>query len=301
MIWGVNVPVMKGALGSIEPFVFNALRLTASVLVLALVDRLERRGAPAPRTPWKVVIPLGLATSLIYQVLFVLGIANTSATHTGFLVASGPLWTALFAVWLGLERIKRGAWVGLGIAFVGTCLVSMAKAGGGTVGHEATLLGNGLMLGAMWVWALCAVLSRPLLARLSATRLAYLATLVSLPGHWALAIAGLSMDGRALGEGFAVAPAGWLAIIYSGALSTGIAYALWNRSLIRIGPARTSVFTNLVPLVAMVLAWLMLGEWPSPLQLAGGGLVLAGLAAMRAARRASQATEPVPAVAASAD
>lgn len=288
LIWGVNVPVMKGALGSIEPFVFNALRLSASALVLWVADRTERRGAPAPPTPWRVVVPLGLATSLVYQVFFVLGIANTSATHTGFLVASGPLWTALFAVWFGLERLPRSAWFGLGVAFVGTCLVSAAKVSGEAGAQENSLLGNGLLLAAMWAWALCAVLSRPVLARMSATRLAFLATALSLPGHWALALGRLP-DGQ-LTEAFGHSGRGWAAVIYSGALSTGLAYSLWNRSLVRIGPARTSVYTNLVPLVAMGLAWFALHERPSGQQVVGGALVLAGLAAMRFARRVSAAS-----------
>ena len=285
LIWGVNVAVMKGALGSIEPFVFNALRLTASALVLWAADRYERRGAPAPATPWRVVVPLGLATSLVYQVLFVLGIANTSATHTGFLVASGPLWTALFAVWLGLERLPRRAWLGLGVAFLGTCLVSASKAGGELAAREDSLFGNPLLLAAMWAWALCAGLSRPVLARMSATRLAFLATAISLPGHWVLALVRIP-DGR-LAETFSLSAGGFAAVIYSGALSTGLAYSLWNRSLVRIGPARTSIFTNLVPLVAMGIAWFALHERPSGQQVVGGALVLAGLAAMRFARRVS--------------
>jgi drug/metabolite transporter (DMT)-like permease len=282
LIWGVNVPVMKAALGSVHPLVFNALRLTASVAVLGLVDRWERRDAPAVATPWRVVVPLGLATSLFYQVLFVFGIANTSATNTGFLVASGPLWTAAIARAFGLERIGGRAWGGLAIASVGTCIVAVAKSGTATVTREGSLLGNGLLLLAMVVWALCAVLSRPVLTSFPATRLAFLATLISLPGHWALA---LPHVGSVWGAGgAALGTAGWAAVLYSGALSTGIAYALWNRSLLRIGPARTSAFTNLVPFVAVVIAWVALDERPTGLQLAGGALILLGIAALRSSK-----------------
>lgn len=275
---------MKGALGHVDPFAFNALRLTASAIVLGITDRIERRGRPAPRAPWAAIVGLGLLTSLLYQVLFIAGIARTSATHAGFLISTSPLWTAAIARVSGLERIAGRAWLGLGLGFAGTCVLALARGGGGT----ATLAGNGLLLAAMVAWALGAVLSRPVLSAFPATRLAFLFTCVALPGHWLLA-------GRALlalrEHPGGIETRGWLAVLYSGALSTGLAYSLWNRSVLRIGPARTSAYTtNLVPLIALVLAWLTLDERPGATQLAGGALVLAGLAAFRSARR----TPPTP-------
>ncbi len=281
LIWGVNVPVMKAVLVHASPFAFNALRLSASAVVLGLADRLERGRAPAPRTPWPAVVGLGLLTSLVYQVLFIAGIARTSATHAGFLIASGPLWTALIARLVGLERLGGRAWLGLALAFVGTGLVVVAQAGGGTVTRAASLAGNTLMLSAMVTWAVGAVLSRPVLADFPATRLAFLSTCIALPGHWALALLD-GGSGTSVGAGLGLA--GWLAVLYSGALSTGLAYSLWNRSVRRIGPARTSAFTNVVPLVALAVAWITLGERPGAVQLAGGALVWLGIAAWRSTK-----------------
>lgn len=276
VIWGLNVPVMKAVLGTADPFVFNALRLTLSALALAAADRLERGGRPAPRTPWRAVIGLGLLTSLLYQVLFVTGVERTSASHAGFLIASGPLWTALIGRALGVERVGRRAWGGLAVAFVGTVTVASARSASG-----ATLEGNALLLAAMVAWALGTVLSRPVLTGFPATRLAFLFTAVALPGHWLLAGPRLT---RAWSSG-SLSPETWAAVVYSGLFSTGIAYALWNRSVLRIGPARTSAFTNLVPLVALSVAWAWLGERPSAVQLAGGALVLVGIASWRSTRR----------------
>ena len=76
-------------------------------------------------------------------------------------------------------------------------------------------------------------------------------------------------------------------IAYSGILSTGVAYALWNRSVKDLGAARTAAFSNLVPVVALAVAWVYLGEQPRLLQLAGGALVVAGLLMWRTARRST--------------
>ena len=70
-------------------------------------------------------------------------------------------------------------------------------------------------------------------------------------------------------------------------LSTGIAYSLWNRSVRALGAARTAAFSNLVPVVALTVAWVYLGEQPRALQLAGGALVVAGLLMWRTVRRST--------------
>ena len=78
---------------------------------------------------------------------------------------------------------------------------------------------------------------------------------------------------------------GWpQSLLYSGALSTGLAYILWNASVQSVGPSRTSAFTNLVPLAASGTAWAWLGERPDGAQLAGGALILLGIASWRTRR-----------------
>jgi len=268
VIWGVNVPVMKAALASITPFAFNALRLTLSTLVLGIADRFEaRQRAPLP-IPWRAVIGLASLTSLLYQALFITGIARTSASHTGFLIASGPLWTALLARAAGVERPARRDWIGLALAFVGTALVASATDGA----RAATLLGNALVLLSMIAWSAGTVWSRPVLERFSATRLAFLTTLIVLPGHWLFA----SAETAPLSFG-AIDAQTWVAIAYSGVFSTGLAYVLWNWSVRQVGPSRTSAYTNLVPVCALVVAWTFLDERPSAAQLVGGSLILLGL------------------------
>lgn len=273
LIWGVNVPVMKAAIAGLHPFTFNALRLSCSVLVLGVAEGLARRDERPP-TPWGTVVFLALLTSVAYQALFIGGIARTSAGHTGFIVASGPLWTALAGRLMGVERLSARAWGGLALAFVGTVLVVAVGRGGG-----ATLVGNLLVLGAMLAWAVGTVHSRATLERFPAGRLAFLTSLVALPGHWLIAAPHLGEATRAALD----APL-WAAVLYSGGLSTGLAYILWNASVKSLGPARTSAFTNLVPLVALGVAWAWLGERPTWDQIAGGALILIGLASWRSRR-----------------
>jgi len=278
VIWGINVPLMKAGLAHVHPFVFNATRLTLSVITLGVVDWIERRGEPAPRTPWRTILWFGFLSSFVYQILFLLGVDATSAGNTAIIIASGPLWTAVLASLLRVERHAPRAWFALSIAFLGTILVTTTGSRGDGGPGGATLIGNLAVLASMVTWAWATVLSRPFLQTFPATRLAFLATLVALPGHWALALPRLSPV-PAEDLGFLV-----MVIVYSGVLSTGIAYSLWNKSVHHLGAARAASFTNLVPIVALGVAWAFLGEVPGAVQLAGGALVLLGLVAWRSRR-----------------
>ena len=170
----------------------------------------------------------------------------------------------------GVETPGRRAWAGLALAFAGTTFVASAPDGA----RAPTLAGNALVLLSMIAWAWGTVLSRPVLEHFSGTRLAFLTTLVALPGHWLLAWRDAppwNLDAAA-----------WASIAYSGVFSTGLAYVLWNWSVRRLGPSRTSAYTNLVPVCALAVAWIFLGERPGARQLAGGGLILLGLWLWRA-------------------
>jgi len=284
LIWGINIPAMKYALGYFDPLAFNAMRLTLSAIVLWWLERLERRGASPPPVPWVRVILVGLLASVGYQILFILGMANTTAGNTALIIASSPIWTAVVAGLTRTERLRRGAWLGLVLAFLGTSLVTVGptfgESGASGVDFAGTYLaGNLLVLAAAMAWAWGTVLSKPLLQEMSPTRLAFLFTAVTLPAHFVLAAPAAAETVRAdAGLG------GWACVIYAGVLSTGIAYAFWNYGIRKVGPSHTAVIMNLVPLVALFLAWLALRETITPVQLGGGALLLTGLVVMRRAR-----------------
>jgi drug/metabolite transporter (DMT)-like permease len=76
----------------------------------------------------------------------------------------------------------------------------------------------------------------------------------------------------------------WFGVAYAGILAIGLAYILWYRGVQRIGNSRTAAYSNLTPIVALTVGWIWLGEVPRPLQVAGAGVVLAGLSLARLGR-----------------
>lgn len=285
LIWGLNFPIIKVALDPMPPYVVNALRFTVSAAVLGVVYAAKVRGRSrdfwAPmREHGRTIVGLGLLGYVAYQFLFIVGVDATSAGSAALIIASSPVWTAVFARLLGIERLPLGAWGGLVLSLAGTALVVLA--GIGTVDiSEDTLFGNGMMLVGAITWAGYTVLSRPILGTdVSATGLAFFGILVSLPLLWALGLTTLDeVDWRGV-DGWV-----WAALVYSGGLSTGIAYAFWNVGVRLVGPSQAAVYNNLVPVVALASGALLLGERVTPFQLLGGALIIGGLMLMRRARR----------------
>ncbi len=285
VIWGLNFPIIKVALEPMPPYVVNALRFVASAVVLGALHAWQSRGrpgafwAPLREHPWTVV-GLGLLGYVCYQWFFIVGVDATSAGSAALIIASAPMWTAVLAQILGMEHLPLGAWGGLGLSLVGVALVVLAGTDA-VAFSEDTLFGNLLMLGSAVTWAAYTVLSRPILGTgISATGLAFFGIALALPILWGLGLSDLDAVNWG-GVDWIV----WSALVFSGALSTGVAYWFWNAAVQRVGPSQTAIYSNLVPVVALASGALLLGEPVTLFQLLGGALILGGLFLMRRARR----------------
>ena len=73
--------------------------------------------------------------------------------------------------------------------------------------------------------------------------------------------------------------------MYAGVFAIAVAYLLWYRGVRTIGQSRTSVYQNLVPVIALAGAWLWLQETPTPQQLVGAAVILAGVVLARRSPR----------------
>lgn len=277
--------VMKLAITTVDPFAFNSIRLTLSAIVLGFCvwfenkrvnKRLEndssqtKPDSPTALKKWLMIGLFAIFSGAVYQIIFIIGMWWTTAGNTALIMSSMPMWTAILAFLFFSEKIGK-AWLGLAITFLGTIVVTIQK--GGISFESENLIGNLLVLVAAIAWAIGAVVSRPMLNYVSPIRLAFYATAMTLPLHYSMPFVVSNSTGFA---GF-TAPDVVACILYSGIFSTGLAYAMWNYGVQKLGASYASVYQNLVPLVALIAAWIFLGETISTIQLVGGTLIIAGL------------------------
>jgi drug/metabolite transporter (DMT)-like permease len=278
LIWAVNFSVVKRSLDTFDPLGFNALRFVIASAFVYLVLRWrgpillpERRDLPR-------LIALGVVGNVLYQLAFIYGIDLTRAGNASVLMALTPLFIALLSWAVGHERPGRLTWLGGACSVTGVALVSHS-----TLQLEGTtraLLGDLIMVGAGLVWAFYTVGSRPLIQRYGSVR----TTAWTLwTGGLVLALLGLpSLATQSWAEVDAVA---WGGLLYSAILSIGLSYLIWYRGVERLGNTRTSIYSNLTPAVALLVAAVWLGEQLTVFTVIGASLTIGGVMLVRGDRR----------------
>lgn len=310
LLWGINIPVVKFATQHMDAMTFNALRMILSTLTLGICWQCEvwwsRRNTASesdigsqesPKTAihqavqqaareqavtkprfigWRIV-GFALLSGLLYPLAFMEGIDRTTAGNTALLLASMPMWTALLSRLVYAERLSRLTWIGLLVTFVGTLLIIQAR--GGVDLSREHLVGNCFMLAGAMTWASATVVSMPLLKWISPLQLAFLSALFTTPIHVGLHFRSIVDWLPRLGE-----PSLLSSVLYSGVLSTGVAYATWNIGVRKLGGSHAAVYQNLVTIVAVLISWFVLGEPVLVLQVVGGVVAIGGLVLIRRGR-----------------
>jgi len=275
VIWGTNFVVVKAAVAQMRPLAFTALRFTLAALVLLSLVALNRLSLRRARADlWRLAL-LGLVGNMLYQPLFILGLTRTTAGNSSIILAAAPMIVAVEAHFLGTERLRPRAWLGVLLAFGGLALVIVG--GGRRLSlSSTTLAGDLLTLGAAFLWATYTVMSRPLVVRLPPLVVTTVSLLFSLPALLLLAAPSFAAQ-----DWGAVTFPGWGGLAYSGLLAIGLGYAIWGKGVQRLGGPRTSVYANLAPVVAALTGVIFLGDHIGLLQAAGMACVLGGVVLTR--------------------
>lgn len=269
VIWGINFVVVKYATHVFNPVAFTGLRVGTAALFLGAFA-LARGGVSLARADVMRLLLLGVLGNGLYQLFFVHGVARTRAGNAALIVAAAPAFIALVARARGLERVKRMTFAGIGLSVIGVALVI---AGSATSSQgQTTLLGSLLVFMGVLCWTVYTIMLQPFTRRVDVIQLsAVTMTGGAIPLILASTPALVATDWSSVGAG------GWLALLYSSVISMGVAYFFWYRGLRVLGPTRTAVYSNLQPIVALLVAWAFLGEIPTIFQGIGAVTIIAGV------------------------
>ena len=289
VIWGVNFSVLKKAFVEIPPLPFNALRLVISVAVflaaIAIARRRvgEGRGAistvfftpsPVTRRDWVELSVLGVIGHCFYQLGFVGGVAITSVSNAALIIGATPVVIALLSAALGRDRLGRLHWIGAALSLTGIYVV----VGLGASFTGATLDGDLLMMFSVGCWSVYTVGSTRLISRHSPLFVTGVTMAIGAVPYvlWAL-------PSIAAHDWRQVSPFTWGLLFFSAVLALNVSYLIWYVAVRQIGPARTAIVSNLVPLAAMAVAAVWLREPITVTKLAGAAAILGGVALTRLA------------------
>lgn len=267
-IWGGNAVVTKASAGLIGPAEITFWRWLAALAVMApfVLPALLRQRRLRWRHVWRLWV-MGALGGGGFSILTYFAALHTSALNIGLIQALMPLLALVLAMVVLGQRLTAGAVAG---GLVGLSGVALVVSGGKPwlLLSQAPNLGDALMIVAVLCYAVYSVLLKrwpvPVtpFQSLFVQNIASVAVMVPL---W-LAMPRQGLDAGNIGL-----------VLYAGILASLAAPLCWMLGIAAIGPARASMFFNLVPVVAAVLAVALLGERLTLPLLAGGGLTIGGV------------------------
>ncbi len=268
-IWGWSFLFIKVAVGGMSPPTVACARVGLGGLTLHVILRMQGRRLPTDRATWRrFTIVAFLGSSLPFTML-AWGEERITSALTAVLNASTPLFTAIAAAVLLRDRLRPPQILGLGLGLAGVAVA--AGLGSGDLA-DSSIWGSLASVGAGASYGLAFVYMRRHLTGIppivAATGQLTMATVLLLPFAAATSVS----------TGIHVRPHRILAVLLLGVVGTGIAYILNYRIVGELGPTRASLVTYIIPVVAVAVGVAVLDE-PFELRLlAGGVMIVAGIA-----------------------
>lgn len=262
-IWGYNWIVMKVALADAPALTFSALRslLSAAALFVVLIA-LRRRLTPVRGRP---VVLLGVLQTAGFVGLTALALKTGAAGKSAVLAYTMPFWTLLLAGPLLGEYMRRSQLPAVGLAATG--LVGILSPWTATLDISASLFS----LGAAWSWAASNIVAKRM--QLESHELLNVSAWQMLIGGTGLGILALSLDSGTVNWTVSFS----LALAYNVVLATALAWMLWLYALNNLTAGVTGLASLGAPVLALVTAWLQLGEIPTLPEAAGMTLIVIAL------------------------
>jgi drug/metabolite transporter (DMT)-like permease len=276
VIWALNFTVIKVTLEEIDPFSFNALRYVFAALILVAVTKWRGFKILVKREHIIPLIGVGIVGNLIYQVLFIVGVNLTNAANSAVILGTIPVWIALLAHLFTEEKLSSNKLIGMIFAFLGVALIIFGRNEGFSF-NSTNGLGDLIVLASAIAWASYTILSKKYLKLYNSSQYSAFISIVGVIGL--LIVGAPSLSKVDLNT---ISLAGYGGILYSGFLSVGLAYLIWNRGVHKIGAIKTASYQNLVPVLGLIFGVVLLNESLSLIQYVGCFFVIIGIVSTQA-------------------
>ena len=260
-------------------------RLAVGAVALGVVA--VGRGLPhLDARQWASVVTIGVLWFGVYNVALNEGEQRVDAGTAAMLIQVSPVLIALLAAVFLSERFTAYLGLGLALAFGGVAVIGLSTQPDSSGHHD--LVGVLLCLVSAVVYSVSLVLQKPLVARVPALQVTWLACTVG-------ALACLPWAPTLVDEAGAASATSVLWVVYLGVFPTAIAFTTYAFALRHMSASRLGVTTYLVPPLTIVLGLIFLGETPPSMAYVGGALALVGVAVARRKPRTLAGEQPPPA------
>jgi drug/metabolite transporter (DMT)-like permease len=259
----------------VDAITLMALRMLFALPFFLLVAVLHNNALPLDKKQWGAVIILGLMGYYLASYLDFIGLQYISAGLERVIIFLYPTFVVLFSALVYRRRITVRVGIALGLSYIGTLLVFIEHL---SVTSSGLLLGSGLVLGSAIIFSWFVMGSGVMTQRIGSARFtAYTMTVASVATlvHFAF------QHGEGLIRLFSLPYSEWQRVYYLALImavfSTVLPAFFMNAGIRRIGAGSASIISTTGPIATLVLAYMLLGEAITLIQLVGTFFVLAGV------------------------
>ncbi|HEY7364246.1 MAG TPA: DMT family transporter [Methylomirabilota bacterium] len=271
-IVGSSVVVGKLVVATVPVFLIGGLRFALAALILLPMILISEQGVPRlSRRDLGVLVLQAFTGIFLFNTLLLYGLTFSSAAESGIVTSTTPAVVAVLSVLLLREPWTRARALGVALAVAGLLAINLGGSSGAERGPRPGL-GNLLVFAAVVAEGLFVVCSRVLAQRLSPL---VVATGISVLGLLMFAPFAVH-DARRVSLAH-LGASEWMAIGYYGVVVTVLAFLLWARGIARVPASTAAVFTGVLPVSAVTLSYLVLGERVLASHLVGAACVIAGI------------------------
>ncbi len=268
-LWASSFIALKIAFIAYDPMVVIFGRMFVASICFLIIGRRVTQSLHYCRGDYKLIFAMALCEPCLYFIFEAKAVQNTTASQAGMITALGPMLVMIAAAFFLKERVKGKSWLGSFIAITGVCWLTLASSPSQDAPNP--LLGNFLEFLAMVCATGYTIILKSLTERYSPFFLAAMQAIIGGIFYFPL----LFLPSTVLPEQWHQAPA--LAIIYLGAVVTLGAYGLFNYGVKYLPANQAASYVNLIPIFAVLLGWLILGDTFNGWQICAGVLIIGGV------------------------
>jgi drug/metabolite transporter (DMT)-like permease len=264
VLWGGSFFFNGAGLRELPPLTLVLLRVALGAAILLPLLRVHGIGFPKGAAGWKPFVVIGLLNNVIPFSLIVIGQTFIPSGLASILNATTPLFTVLVMAAAKEEALQVRRVAGVALGLVGVIILR----GWGVESRAGQGFGILLCLGGAFSYGLAALAARRLLkdsAPIGTATFQLMASAVMM----AIVVGAMEQPLRLPMPSIVT----WLAVLGLASLSTALAYIVFFQILRRSGATNVMLVTLLIPVTAILLGWLVLGEPISAREIAGAGII----------------------------
>jgi drug/metabolite transporter (DMT)-like permease len=269
IVWGFSFIATKNALMEVSPVVIVFIRQILGIVFLTVVAVKNKNSFSINLKDHKWIFVLSLIAS-VHLWIQVTGLQWTSASNTGWIIGTTPVFIAILAFIIFKEKMTTQQIIGIVVSFFG--LLTLISKGDFLSIDLIKNKGDALVVASSGTWAIYSIVNKKVILHYSP-----IMTTLYMFMYVSLILAPFAINEHNINAVVNLSPIGWISIMFLGIICSGAAYALWAQTLKDMSATQAGVFLYLEPFVTLLGAWVLLSEHITALTFLSGITIIGGV------------------------